>query len=69
MELNVIVGLNETRDLTMDQHKVDFSTLLSELHAEDRLFISLSISLIVKVHMTVSIFSWFKRVSFDMAPG
>ena len=37
-----------TQGLTMDQHKVDFSTLLSELHAEDHLFISLIILLIVK---------------------
>ena len=37
-----------TQDLMMDRHKVDFSTLLSELHAEDRMFISLSIPLIVK---------------------
>ena len=43
-----LLGRMITQDLTMDQHKVDFSTLLSELHAEDRLFISLIISLIVK---------------------
>ena len=43
-----LLGRMITPDLTMDQHKVDFSTLLSELHAEDRLFISLSISLMVK---------------------
>ena len=37
-----------SQDLTMDQHKVDLLTLRSELHAEDRLFLLLSISLIVK---------------------
>ena len=37
LELNVIVVLGSmiTNDFTMDQHKMDFSILLSELHAED----------------------------------
>ena len=48
LELNVIAGCMITQDLTMDQHKVDFSTVLSELQSEDHLFISLSIPLIVK---------------------
>ena len=43
-----LLGSIITHDLTTDQHKVDLSILLSKLHAEDRLFISLSISLIVK---------------------
>ena len=43
-----LLGSIITQDLMMDQHKVDFSTLLSELHSEDRLFISQSIPLIVK---------------------
>ena len=43
-----LLGSLISQDLTMDKSKVDFFTLLSELHAEDRLFISLSIPLIVK---------------------
>ena len=43
-----LLGSMITQDLTMEQHKVDFSTFLLELHSEDRLFISLSIPLIVK---------------------
>ena len=43
-----LLGSIITKDLTMDQHKVGFSTLLSELHAGDRLFVSLSILLILK---------------------
>ena len=46
--LGVLLGSMITQDLTMDQHKVDLFTLRSELHAEDHLFILLSISLIVK---------------------
>ena len=70
MEINEDgLGSMITQDLTKDQYKVDFFTLLLELHAEDHLFISLSIPLIVKdPYMTVSIFSYFKRVSVDMAP-
>ena len=49
MEINEDgLGSMITQDLTMDQHRVDLSTLRSELHAVDRLFILLSISLIVK---------------------
>ena len=49
MEINEDgLGSMITQDLMMDQHKVDFSTLLSELYAENHLFISLSIPLIVK---------------------
>ena len=48
LELMSLLGSIRTQDLMMDQHKVDFSTLMSELHAEDRLFISLSIPLIVE---------------------
>ena len=43
-----LLGSIITQDLMMDQHKVDFFTPLSELYAEDPLFISLSIPLIVK---------------------
>ena len=48
MDWGILLGSMITQDLTMDQHKVDLSTLRSELHAEDRLLILLSISLIVK---------------------
>ena len=48
LELNVIVGEHDNPNLMMDQHKVDLSTLLSELHTEDCLFISLRFPLIVK---------------------
>ena len=48
MDWGVLLESMITQDFTMDQHKVDLFTLRSELHAEDRLFILLSISLIVK---------------------
>ena len=44
MDWGVLLGSMITQDLTMDQHKVDLITLRSELHAEDHLFILLSIS-------------------------
>ena len=48
MDWGVLLGSMITQDFTMDQHKVDLFTLQPELHADNRLFILLSISLIVK---------------------
>ena len=49
MEINEDgLGNTITQNLMMDQHKVDLCTLRLEMHAEDRLFILLSILLIVK---------------------